>query len=124
MYNLILVKSTEYKYLEMVSNASVQLFDLRTIPNITIVSQHMDEAVAKWLRYLKLHKYKWFFDGLSYLEIEFIDEDNIKSFILKVNTSSITKGAQKKICLSTTKLRNRRQKFKDLLMVIIFLVVN
>lgn len=86
--------------------------------NITIVSQDMIVAVAKWLHYLKLHKYIWFFNELSYLEIEFIDEDNIEGFIIKVNKNSITKGAQKKICISTKALRDRKQKFKDLLIVI------
>lgn len=92
-------------------NASQDLF------NLTIVGQEMDGAVTKWLHFLKLHKYQWFFNELSYLEIEFIDEDNIEGFIVKVNKNSITKGAQKKICISTKTLRDRQQKFKDLLMV-------
>lgn len=89
-----------------------------TIPNITIVNQDMDGIIGEWLHYLKIHKYQWFFIELSYLEIEFIDEDNIEGFIAKVNKNSITKGAQKKICISTKTLRDRQQKFKDLLMVI------
>ncbi|VVC25004.1 Hypothetical protein CINCED_3A025581 [Cinara cedri] len=82
---------------------------------LTIVQQDMVEAFSNWLNYLKLHKYQWFFNSLSYLEIEFIDEDNIEGFINKVNRNSITKGAQKKICLSTKILRNRKQKFQDIL---------
>lgn len=85
--------------------------------NLTIIGQEMDGAVIKWLHYLKLHKYQWFFNELSYLEIEFIDEDNIEGFIVKVNKNSITKGAQKKICISTKMLRDRQQKFNDLLLV-------
>lgn len=85
---------------------------------LTIVNQEMDEVVAKWLHYLKLHKYQWFFNELSYLEIEFIDEDNIDGFISKVNKNAITKGAQRKICISTKTLRGRKQKFQHLLMVI------
>lgn len=88
--------------------------------NLTIVGQEMDGSVAKWLHYLKLHKYQWFFNALSYLEIEFIDEDNIEGFITKVNKNSITKGAQKKICISTKSLRDRQQKLNDLLMVNLF----
>jgi len=91
---------------------------------LTIVDQEMDEVFGKWLHYLKLHKYQWFFNGLSYLEIEFIDEDNIDGFISKVNRNAITKGAQKKICISTSSLRGRKQKFQDLLMVIFILVIN
>ncbi|XP_050419786.1 uncharacterized protein LOC126832834 [Adelges cooleyi] len=86
------------------------------LPNLTIVEQDMDEAVYKWLHYLKLHKYQWFFNGLSYLEIECINEDTIESFIAKVNENSITKGAQKKICISTKALRDRPKKLKDLIL--------
>lgn len=86
--------------------------------NITIVTQDMIVVVSRWLHYLKLHKYQWFFNELSYLEIEFIDEDNIEGFIAKVNRNSITKGAQKKICISTKALRDRQQKLKDLSLVI------
>lgn len=86
--------------------------------NITIVEQDMDGAIAKWLHYLKLHKYQWFFNSLSYLEIECIDEENIEAFIDKVNKNTITKGAQKKICLSIKSLRDREKKMADILMVI------
>lgn len=85
----------------------------------TIVEQEMDGIIGKWLHYLKLHKYEWFFNALSYHEIEVIDENNIEWFITKVNMNSITKGAQKKICLSTKILRDRQQKLKNLLMVIL-----
>lgn len=88
--------------------------------NITIVDQDMDGAFAQWLHYLKLHKYQWFFNSLSYLEIECIDEENIEAFISKVNKNSITKGAQKKICLSTKILRDRKKKLDELLMVFLF----
>lgn len=88
--------------------------------NLTIISQGMDEAVSKWLHYLNLHKYQWFFNALSYLEIEFIDEDNIEGFISKVNKNNIKNGAQKKICISTKTLRDRKQKLKDIIMVILF----
>jgi len=94
------------------------LEDPQSLDNLTILDQEMDGAVAKWLHYLKLHKYQWFFNSLSYLEIEFINEDNIDDFIAKVNKNSITKGAQKKICLSTKTLRDRSQKLNNLLLVI------
>lgn len=106
-----------YDHLEMIEmNKNSNELSL-TLSKLTIISQEMEGAVYKWLYYLKLHKYQWFFDDLSYLEIEFIDEDNIEGFITKVNKNSITKGAQKKICISTKALRSRQQKFKDLLMV-------
>jgi len=91
--------------------------------NLSIVDQEMDEVIAGWLYYVKLHKYQWFFNGLSYLEIEFIDEDNIEGFISKVNRNSITKGAQKKICIMTKTLRERKQKFQDLLLVIVIAII-
>ncbi|XP_025191727.1 protein Smaug homolog 2-like [Melanaphis sacchari] len=109
-----------YNHLEMIAktNRSNILGDSRSLINLTILDQEMDGAVAKWLHYLKLHKYQWFFNSLSYLEIEFIDEDNIDDFIAKVNKNSITKGAQKKICISTKKLRDRPQKLNDLLLAL------
>lgn len=106
---------------EMTATANKQSFDFsHTFSNLTIVDQEMEKAVEKWLYYLKLHKYQWFFYALSYLEIEFIDEDTIEAFIMKVNKNAITKGAQKKICISTKTLRDRKQKLKDLLMVSLF----
>lgn len=108
-----------YNHFEMngIANTCPPFDFSHTFSNLTIVSQEMDGAVAEWLHYLKLHKYKWFFNALSYLEIEFIDEDNIEGFITKVNKNSITRGAQKKICISTKSLRDRQQKLNDLLMV-------
>jgi len=109
-----------YNHLEMIAktNRATTLGDPQSLIDLTILNQEMDGAVAKWLHYLKLHKYQWFFNSLSYLEIEFIDEDNIDDFIAKVNKNSITKGAQKKICLSTKALRDRSQKLNNLLLVI------
>jgi len=95
----------------------------QSLINLTIINQEMDGAVTKWLYYLKLHKYQWFFNSLSYLEIVFIDEDNIDGFIAKVNRNSITKGAQKKICISTKMLRDRSQKLNDLLLVILSIFI-
>lgn len=88
---------------------------------ITIVSQKMDGAVNKWLNYLKLQKYQWFFNSLSYFEIQYIDSDNIEGFMMKVNRNFITKGAQKKICLFTKVLRDRSKKLTMLLVVIILI---
>lgn len=109
-----------YNHLEMIANTNraTALVDSQSLIDLTILDQEMDGAVAKWLHYLKLHKYQWFFNSLSYLEIEFIDEDNIEDFIAKVNKNSITKGAQKKICLSTKTLRDRSQKLNNLSLVI------
>jgi len=122
-YNVQYVFSVEcfgYNHLEMIAktNKATTFGNPQSLNDLTILDQEMDGAVAKWLHYLKLHKYQWFFNSLSYLEIEFIDEDNIEDFIAKVNKNSITKGAQKKICLSTNTLRIRSQKFENLLLVI------
>ncbi|XP_060862756.1 uncharacterized protein LOC132939546 [Metopolophium dirhodum] len=108
-----------YNHLEMIAKANTAtLGDPQSLIDLTILNQEMDGAVAKWLHYLKLHKYQWFFNSLSYLEIEFIDEDNIDDFIAKVNKNFITKGAQKKICLSTRALRDRSQKLNNLLLAL------
>jgi len=120
MYNLFSVECNDYNYPAMIATANRHLtFDVsQMFSTLTIVSQEMDGVFTKWLNYLKLHNYQWFFNKLSYLEIEFIDEDNIDGFINKVNGKAITRGAKKKICISTTTLRGRKQKFQDLLMVI------
>jgi len=109
-----------YDHFEMIATTNRHsAYDFTHIQsNLTIINQEMDVAINKWLHYLKLHKYQWFFNALSYLEIEFIDEDNIEGFISKVNKNSITKGAQKKICISTKALKARQQKLKDILIVI------
>ncbi|XP_026814009.1 uncharacterized protein LOC113554387 [Rhopalosiphum maidis] len=109
-----------YDHLELIANVNntTALSDCLTLNNLTIINQEMDEAVAKWLHHLKLHKYQWFFNSLSFLEIELINEDNIDGFIAKVNKNFITKGAQKKICISTKALRDRPQKLNDLLLAL------
>lgn len=111
-----------YGHLETTAIANdEQFYDSKhTFLNLTIVEQEMVEAVAKWLRFLKLHKYQWFFNAMSFNEIELIDENNIEKFITKVNINLITKGAQKKICCSTKTLRNRRKELNNLLTVILF----
>lgn len=117
---LFSVQCFGYDNFELIATANKHsTFDFgRTDSNLTIVDQDMDGVVLKWLHYLKLHKYYWFFEKLSYLEIEIIDEDNIEAFIDKVDKDAITKGAQKKICISTKMLRDRPQKLKDIIMVI------
>lgn len=108
-----------YNHQNIFATANIQSsYDFsQKIPNQTIINQDMDDSISKWLHYLKLHKYQWFFNDLSYHEIEFLNEDNIEGFIIKVNKNTITKGARKKICVSTTTLRERQQHFQDLLMV-------
>lgn len=109
-----------YKHQKIFETSYVQSsYDFsQSIPNQkTILNQDMDGSIVKWLLYLKLHKYQWFFSELSYHEIEFLNEDNIEDFIIKVNKNTITKGARKKICVSTRILRERQQHFTDLLMV-------
>lgn len=114
------MNSFGYGHLEMTAivNQFSTLDISQTFPNQTIVSQKMDGAIYKWLHHLKLHKYQWFFNALSYLEIESIDEDNFEEFIMKVNKNAITKGAQRKICMSTKALRDRALNLKNMLTVI------
>lgn len=118
---MFLVDCYGYDHLEMIAsvNSATTVRNSQTLNTLTIVDQGMDGAVAKWLHYLKLHKYQWFFNSLNYLEIVFIDEDNIDGLIAKVNRNFITKGAQKKMCISTKTLRDRPQKLNDLLLVIL-----
>lgn len=107
----------------MFATANNHTFDISksNYLKLTIVDQDMDGAFSKWLHYLKLQKYEWFFNDLSYHEIEFIDEDNIEMFIVKVNKCTITRGAQNKICISTKTLRDRKQKLNHLLIVDFFI---
>ena len=123
---MFLVECYGYNHLEMTanSNTATTTTNSQTLINPTVINQEMDGAIAKWLHYLKLHKYQWFFNSLSYDEIVLIDEDNMDGFIAKVNVNSITKGAQKKICKSTKLLRDRPQKLNDLLLVILNIFIN
>lgn len=119
------VKSFDHDNNEMVSTINNwATFDLSPLKlfNVSVVSQNMDKAIVKWLRYLKLHKYEWFFTNLSYFEIECVNENNIEEFICRVNINTITKGAQKKICISTKTLRDRPKKLKNLLLVILLII--
>jgi hypothetical protein len=92
--------------------------------NPTIVTQNIDGIFAKWLKTINLHKYQWFFNGLSYLEIMLIDEKNIKDAIAKVNkksntTYAIPKHIQKDICIKTKALKNRPIKIRNAILVIL-----
>lgn len=83
----------------------------------TIVSQDMDGAFYKWLQFSNLQKYSWFFNGLSYAQIEELDETNIKKYIIKVNKHNISPSAQRKLCAMAKFLRNRPNKILYLMMV-------
>lgn len=115
MCNLFLAKYSCNIYYPDLINTRCSSFNLPFV--ITIVHQDMVEAVSNWLNYLKLHKYQWFFNSLSYLEIVSVDEDTIEGFIIKINKNFIPRGVQKKICISTKALKNRKLKFQDILKV-------
>lgn len=84
---------------------------------LTIISQDMDGPFYKWLEYSKLEKYDWFFNSLSYKEIEYLNDNNITSFIKKVNQQSINRPDRKKLCGMTRLLRSRPDKIRFLTMV-------
>lgn len=102
----------------MVVNAHRKFF----LGNQNLMTQEMNGAFENWLHYLKLAKYKWFFNCLSYLEIVLIDKDNIQSLIAKVNRicgngNSIKMGAQERICTAVKELKFRPIKLGNLLWV-------
>lgn len=80
----------------------------------TIISQDMDGYFYKWLEFSKLEKYYWFFNSLSYKDIENLNEYNINSFIIKVNQQNISQSDQKKLCGMTRYFRSRPDKIKFL----------
>jgi len=94
-----------------------------TLINQTIVDQDMDGAFTKWLHFCKLKRYQWFFNGLSYLEIVLIDEENIENLVSKVNRNAMVENCikdcvQKSICAETKVLRHRPIKLNNLITVI------
>jgi len=83
----------------------------------TIITQEMEGEIARWLLFTDLRKFQWFFNGLSYKEIESINEGNIGSYIKKVDKYSIKPSDRKKICAITRNLRKRPFKIKSMIAV-------
>lgn len=62
--------------------------------------------VRKWLKSLRLHKYTWVFDSVSYEKMFSFTEDYLKSL-------NITQGASHKLAICIEKLKTRSEAFKE-----------
>lgn len=99
-------------------------------PRNTLESEGMDGQVMKWIKKLDLENYKWFYMSLSYSEISLINKFNIDMFINRARfrkgfhpnafKKKITKSAKKRIISSSLILKERPNKLKYLIEVIIY----
>lgn len=63
--------------------------------------------IFKWLKSLRLHKYNWVFEGVSYDKMFTFTEDYLKSL-------GITQGASHKLALCIEKLKTRNETMKQI----------
>ncbi|XP_054263512.1 protein Smaug homolog 1 [Macrosteles quadrilineatus] len=65
--------------------------------------------VKGWLKSLRLHKYSWLFSQLTYAQMLSLSEETFDTVVESVGGGlyTVTQGAQRKILLSISKLRDR-----------------
>ncbi|CAG9854174.1 unnamed protein product [Phyllotreta striolata] len=77
------------------SRSETRLQDLKLANNLPAM-----KSITSWLKSLRLHKYSWVFNNLTYSQMVNLTEDTL----LRIG---ITKGARHKILLSLSKLKER-----------------
>nr|XP_023015675.1 protein Smaug homolog 1 [Leptinotarsa decemlineata] len=65
------------------------------------------KCIVSWLKSLRLHKYSWVFNNLTYTQMLKLTEDDLQKI-------GITKGARHKIILSIHKLKERSENLTEL----------
>lgn len=68
--------------------------------------------ISQWLKHLRLHKYTDYFCSMTYDDILSLNDD-------KLVESNITLGARKKILSNIEKLKNRPERIKQFIDVIL-----
>lgn len=81
------------------SSSETKLQDLQNQPSM--------KSIMSWLKSLRLHKYSWVFNNLTYEQMLRLDDDMLE-------TIGITKGARHKILLSIAKLKDRSTMLTEL----------
>ncbi|GJQ77364.1 putative translation regulator [Trypoxylus dichotomus] len=77
------------------SSSETRLQDLQTLNNSPAM-----RSIVSWLKSLRLHKYSWVFNNITYEQMLSLTEESLQSI-------GITKGARHKLLLSIGKLKER-----------------
>lgn len=77
------------------SSSETCLQDLQTMNNLPIMKN-----IVSWLKSLRLHKYSWVFNNLTYEQMLNLTEESLHAI-------GITKGARHKLLISIAKLKER-----------------
>lgn len=84
------------------SSSETRLQDLQTLNNSPAM-----KSIVSWLKSLRLHKYSWVFNNLTYEQMLSLTEESLQSI-------GITKGARHKLLLSIGKLKERSTMLMEL----------
>ncbi|KAK9753317.1 SAM domain (Sterile alpha motif) [Popillia japonica] len=84
------------------SSSETRLQDLQTLNNSPAM-----KSIVSWLKSLRLHKYSWVFNNLTYEQMLGLTEESLQSI-------GITKGARHKLLLSIGKLKERSTMLMEL----------
>lgn len=77
------------------SSSETRLQELQTMVNLPIM-----KSIVSWLKSLRLHKYSWVFNNLTYDQMLNLTDESLQAI-------GITKGARHKLLLSIAKLKER-----------------
>lgn len=84
------------------SSSETRLQDLQTMNNLPVM-----KSIVSWLKSLRLHKYSWVFNNLTYKQMLSLTDESLQSI-------GITKGARHKLLLNIAKLRDRSTMLSEL----------
>lgn len=84
------------------SSSETRLQDLQTMNNLPIM-----KSIVSWLKSLRLHKYSWVFNNLTYEQMLDLTDESLQAI-------GITKGARHKLLISIAKLRERSMMLTEL----------
>lgn len=84
------------------SSSETRLQDLQTMNNMPIMKN-----IVSWLKSLRLHKYSWVFNNLTYEQMLDLTDESLQAI-------GITKGARHKLLISIGKLKERSTMLTEL----------
>lgn len=84
------------------SSSETRLQDLQTMNNLPIMKN-----IVSWLKSLRLHKYSWVFNNLTYEQMLDLTDESLQAI-------GITKGARHKLLISIAKLKERSMMLTEL----------
>lgn len=84
------------------SSSETRLQELQSLNNLPVM-----KSIVAWLKSLRLHKYSWVFNNLTYSQMLNLTEETLQAM-------GITKGARHKLLLSISKLKERAELLQEL----------